>query len=105
MITRGIALLVGLILIGCSSDSDRPGPASGGTSGSGGASGGTGGTAVDGGVQCLDDHTEQRIGTTFSCGGAYCIPGIGCIKECTGPKDCRPGFTCQQVGPTLWQCS
>ncbi|MEZ4220846.1 MAG: hypothetical protein R3B13_07925 [Polyangiaceae bacterium] len=102
-----VFMIAGVVLAACSSDSDRPGPAAGGSGGSAGAGTGgtaTGGSATDGGVQCADDHTEQGIGKTFSCGGTYCIPGTGCLKECTGPQDCRPGFTCQQLTPTLWRC-
>ncbi len=103
MFNRTILLGVVLALTGCSGDDSRPGPSAGGSGGTSGSAGGGGGP-VDAGIKCVDDHTEQGIGKTISCGGAYCIPGSGCRVDCTDNQDCRPGFACEQFSPNVKRC-
>ncbi|MCC6902509.1 MAG: hypothetical protein IT377_26290 [Polyangiaceae bacterium] len=125
-----LMLCAGLLAVACG-DGDRPGPASGGAGGAGtGGLGGAGAqdsgpgclddwTLADGtacgtpkfciagvgcGIRCLDDHTMQQVGATFSCGGHWCIVGEGCHSTCKDNKDCRPEFECdafqKQCAPT-----
>jgi hypothetical protein len=98
--SKAVLFLGAFAALGCSGEDSRPGPAGGGAGGISGASGGGGG-AVDAGIQCIDDHTQQGIGKTISCGGAYCIPGTGCRVDCQGSQDCRPGFACEPFLPQL----
>jgi hypothetical protein len=100
---KTVLFLGAFAALGCSGDDSRPGPAGGGSGGTSGDSG-TGGGAVDGGIQCVDDHTQQGIGKTLSCGGAYCIPGVGCNLDCKDNQDCRPGFMCVEASPSLKRC-
>jgi hypothetical protein len=100
---KAVLFLGAFAALGCSGEDSRPGPAGGGAGGISGASG-SGGGAVDGGIQCVDDHTQQGIGKTFSCGGAYCVPGIGCQPDCVDDTQCRPGFKCVPLGPTSKGC-
>lgn len=103
MMKRTVAITIAIwTLLGCSGDGDRPGPAP--SDGGSGGSSGSGGAGVDGGKQCADDGHEQGIGKTISCGGAYCIPGIGCKADCEGNHECRPGYECQQVSANVTAC-
>lgn len=129
-----MAMVTATLMAACGEE-DHPAPAGGGTGGGGGAqTGGAGGsgnqdsgpgclddwTLADGtpcavptfcianvgcGLRCLDDHTQEQVGATFSCGGHYCIVGEGCHLTCDSEKDCRPGFVCETLGPGLKSCA
>ena len=91
------SLILGLGLLGCSSDDDSSDKGN-----AGGANSGGGGTAGTGGSEtiCYSVETNETNDGTCACGGTvcpageYCSDNMFCYPGCLDELDCAPHQTC-----------